>query len=78
MRDEAHRFSRRLHHKLEHNRVLKSSWVDDIKGVGKVTKQKVLESGISKTDLAKLSIDELKSSLKISNNLAKLIKEAIS
>ncbi len=52
MRDEAHRFSRRLHHKKEEKRSF-SSWVDDIKGIGPITKKKILK----KMDK---SIEELK------------------
>ena len=41
MRDEAHRFSRRLHHKAESKRVL-STWLDEVKGLGEEAKKKVL------------------------------------
>lgn len=41
MRDEAHRFSRRLHHKTESKRVL-STWLDEVKGLGEEGKRKVL------------------------------------
>jgi excinuclease ABC subunit C len=41
MRDEAHRFSRKLHHKAESKRVL-STWLDDIKGLGEESKKKIL------------------------------------
>lgn len=60
MRDEAHRFSRRLHHKQEEKRVLRS-WLDAVPGVGPKTKQKILKNlqykqeeilGISPTQLS--------------------------
>ncbi len=43
MRDEAHRFSRKLHHKAEKKRVFKS-WIDDVHGIGEKTKQEILRS----------------------------------
>ena len=52
MRDEAHRFSRRLHHHAESKRIFKS-WVDDIKGLNKETKENILRVNT-------LSISELK------------------
>jgi len=41
MRDEAHRFSRKLHHKAESKRVL-STWLDEVKGLGEEGKKKIL------------------------------------
>ncbi len=52
MRDEAHRFSRKLHHKAEKERVL-TSWVDSIKGFNKNIKQKILQKNT-------YSLEELK------------------
>lgn len=52
MRDEAHRFSRKLHHKAESRRVL-STWLDEVKGLGEEGKKRVL-SQLSMTQ------DELK------------------
>src|SRR5690606_20497237 len=43
MRDEAHRFSRRLHHKQESKRTF-SSWIDEISGIGPKTKQTILSN----------------------------------
>lgn len=43
MRDEAHRFSRRLHHKTEHKRVIRS-WVDDVKGLPKEIKEMIIKN----------------------------------
>jgi len=43
MRDEAHRFSRKLHHKTESDRVM-SSWVDEVKGINEETKKNILRN----------------------------------
>ena len=42
LRNEAHRFSRRLHHKSESKRYF-SSWIENIEGIGPKTKKKILE-----------------------------------
>ncbi len=52
MRDEAHRFSRKLHHKAESKRVL-STWLDEVKGLGEDAKKKILSQ-------LSMSQDELK------------------
>jgi len=78
MRDEAHRFSRKLHHKQEHKRVL-GSWFDDIEGIGKVTLEKIhLNLDLSFEELAKLSIDEISTKFDINKDIAKRIKEKLS
>ncbi|MFZ8933963.1 MAG: excinuclease ABC subunit UvrC [Bacteriovoracaceae bacterium] len=75
MRDEAHRFSRKLHHKKEKSRLL-SSWLDEIKGVGPATKQKILNLFKNpREEIADMGVEELKSKLKISESLAKKIKQ---
>ena len=73
MRDEAHRFSRTLHHKHEHQRVLKS-WFDDIAGIGPKTKKSILEN-LDKPieDLKNYTEQELVSYLKISKLVARNI-----
>src|SRR5690606_10374057 len=43
MRDEAHRFSRKLHHKQEGKRTF-HSWLDDIYGIGEETKKQILQN----------------------------------
>ena len=70
MRDEAHRFSRVLHHKAEKKRIFKS-WVDDIKGIGLEKKNKIKKK-ITKTvdDYKKMSVDELQQDLDLSRDLA--------
>ena len=78
MRDEAHRFSRRLHHKGEKKKLF-SSWVDQIEGVGPKTKEKILKNlTISKEELAKKSVDELIEQLKVSRKVAQNILKVIS
>ena len=52
MRDEAHRFSRKLHHKAESKRVL-ATWLDEVKGLGEEGKKKILSQ-------LSLTQDELK------------------
>lgn len=75
MRDEAHRFSRKLHHHSEKKKLL-SSWLDDIEGVGPSTKQKILKA--LKNPLAEIpdmGLEELKNKLSISESLARKLKD---
>lgn len=59
MRDEAHRFSRKLHHKAEKKRIIRS-WIDDVPGIGEGTKKEILKKLTSpKEDLAKMNVKEL-------------------
>lgn len=59
MRDEAHRFSRKLHHKAESKRVL-STWLDDIKGLGEESKKKILtQLSMSQEELKSFTQSEL-------------------
>ncbi|MGE3611537.1 MAG: excinuclease ABC subunit UvrC [Bacteriovoracaceae bacterium] len=59
MRDEAHRFSRKLHHKAESKRVL-STWLDDVKGLGEEGKKKVLSQlSMSQEELKEYSVNDL-------------------
>ena len=59
MRDEAHRFSRRLHHKSEHKRII-SSWVDDIKGLSEKVKKSILGANtLSMNELREMKVGEL-------------------
>ena len=55
MRDEAHRFSRKLHHKAESEKLIKS-WVDEIKGLNDETRKKILSlNRMTELELKKLS-----------------------
>ncbi len=59
MRDEAHRFSRRLHHKKEEKRII-TSWTDDIKGLSKKLKTDILRiNTMSMEELKGLKVKEL-------------------
>lgn len=78
MRDEAHRFSRKLHHKKEHSRIL-GSWFSDIEGIGKVTLDRIrLNLDVSMEELNELSVDEICSKFDIKIEIAKRIKEKLS
>jgi excinuclease ABC subunit C len=73
MRDEAHRFSRKLHHKTEHKRILKS-WVDDIKGINDETRKLILQnSSAGVEELKNLNVSELKDLLGINQRAAKIL-----
>lgn len=78
LRDEAHRFSRRLHHKTESKRIVKS-WVDGIKGLSAKSKKTILENlTLSREELAEMKVDEisrllgieLKEALKVAQHLS--------
>ena len=61
MRDEAHRFSRKLHHKAEHKRVI-HSWVNEIKGLNEKIKNEIRSKNtMAPEDLAQLNITQLQS-----------------
>ena len=73
MRDEAHRFSRRLHHKNE-NKKMSASWLDNVKGVGEKTKKKILLNlKVEKAQLSKMAPESISNELGISVSLAKNI-----
>ncbi|MBI2519445.1 MAG: excinuclease ABC subunit UvrC [Bdellovibrio sp.] len=59
MRDEAHRFSRKLHHHAFHKDRL-GGWLDGIEGIGAKAKQKIIQRlEMSVTELRQLSALEL-------------------
>jgi excinuclease ABC subunit C len=59
MRDEAHRFSRKLHHKAESKRVL-STWLDDVKGLGAEAKKSILtQLTMSREELKAYTVNDL-------------------
>ena len=65
MRDEAHRFSRRLHHKAEKKRIIKS-WVDEVKGLNEQVRKTLLQNlTLSKQELKELTYEELVGELKL-------------
>jgi excinuclease ABC subunit C len=60
LRDEAHRFSRKLHHHAEKNRIIKS-WVEDLKGLNAHDKKSLLAKiDLPFNELKMLTVDELK------------------
>ena len=69
MRDEAHSFSRRLHHNKESGKLIKSSWLDEVPGVGEKTKNRILSiEGSKAEEMAKLSTEEFVSKFGISKS----------
>lgn len=75
MRDEAHRFSRKLHHKKEKDRIF-SSWLDNINGIGPKTKQEVLKNmDFSLEELKQMEVELISEKLKIKMELAQKIKD---
>lgn len=73
MRDEAHRFSRKLHHKAESKRVL-STWLDEIKGLGEDTKKKILSQlSMSQNELKAFTVNDLANYFGIKNPQAKAL-----
>jgi excinuclease ABC subunit C len=77
MRDEAHRFSRRLHHKEEKKKLI-SSWIDQVEGVGPKTKAdmlRVLDKSI--VELKEMSVVEIESYFSVKNKIAKAIVKTL-
>ena len=73
MRDEAHRFSRRLHHKGEKKKTL-NTWFDGLPGIGPKTKEKLLlKLDKSRDELREFSISELKTYFDVSEKIAKVL-----
>ncbi|MCB9061160.1 MAG: excinuclease ABC subunit UvrC [Halobacteriovoraceae bacterium] len=73
LRDEAHRFSRKLHHNAEESRLF-TSWPGEIPGIGPKTVMKILKNlRFSREELAQLSFEELKKELGIKNHLVEKV-----
>jgi excinuclease ABC subunit C len=73
MRDEAHRFSRILHHKKEKKK-LTTSWLDEINGIGPKTKMKILQNlKLTKEQVAKMDTEQIKKDFDISQKMAEKI-----
>ena len=73
MRDEAHRFSRKLHHKAESKRVL-STWLDEVKGLGEEAKKKILSQlSMSQAELRAFTVNDLTNYFGIKNPQAKAL-----
>ncbi len=74
MRDEAHRFSRKLHHKQEKKRLF-HSWLDEVEGIGNKTKQKIMRhKHFSKESMRELSAEHLAALFGIQKSAAQRIK----
>ena len=74
LRDEAHRFSRKLHHKEEKNRLFLSPLIQ-IKGLGKISLEKIRKSGITIEELKNLSYSKIKKRVDLSEKLIEEIKK---
>ena len=73
MRDEAHRFSRRLHHKAEKKRTI-TSWVDNVKGLNDSVRKQVLSNmTLSFDELKNLNLTGLQRILGINQKHARII-----
>lgn len=73
MRDEAHRFSRKLHHKAESKRVL-STWLDEVKGLGEEAKKKILSQlSLTQEELKDYSVNDLMNYFGIKTSHAKAL-----
>jgi excinuclease ABC subunit C len=73
MRDEAHRFSRKLHHGSEQKKLI-SSWLDCVSGIGPKTRQKILKDlKLTKDEVSLLNVNEIKTELGVSQKIAQSI-----
>lgn len=73
MRDEAHRFSRKLHHKAEKKRII-TTWVDGVSGLSEETKKKILSRlTMSEEELKELNPEELMDMFSLSIRDANLL-----
>ena len=78
MRDEAHRFSRKLHHKGERDRIF-NSWFSDIEGIGVVTLEKIQKRlDVSIEDFKSFTVEEIGRKFDIKISLAEKIKKKLS
>jgi len=74
MRDEAHRFSRKLHHKAESKRVFQT-WLDQIKGLGEESKKRILrENTFTQDELRAFDVNELKNLFDLKIDQARALK----
>lgn len=75
MRDEAHRFSRKLHHKAESKRTM-TTWIDDIAGLGIESKKKILSQlTMSKDELREMNVTDLSNLFGLKTPQAKALWE---
>lgn len=77
MRDEAHRFSRKLHHKKEKGRII-TSWLDEVPGIGPKTRDKILTHlELTKEEIKKLNVKEISDHLGVNIRHARSIYETL-
>lgn len=75
MRDEAHRFSRRLHHHAEKKRQIKS-WVSEVKGLNEEVRAEILRLNTwSLDELSEFNVDELSRAFGVSTRQARALWE---
>lgn len=73
MRDEAHRFSRKLHHKDQKSRLIRS-WIDEVPGIGIVTRNKILKKlDLTKEEVSLMTVEQISDRLEIGQRHAQLI-----
>ena len=76
IRDEAHRFAI-THHRKRRKKIAEHSFLDDIKGIGPKTKKKILRLVGDRTNLGKLSTEELMAETDLSQDLAEKLSLAL-
>ncbi|MCR9203998.1 MAG: helix-hairpin-helix domain-containing protein, partial [Halobacteriovoraceae bacterium] len=77
MRDEAHRFSRKLHHKAEKKRTI-TSWLDQVEGIGPKRRSKILsELELTQAELSQLTPEEIMKELDVSKKIAENVLKVI-
>lgn len=73
MRDEAHRFSRKLHHKAENKRII-TSWLDNVHGIGVETRNHILSHmSVTKEELKEWNAKKIQDFFGINSRQAKSI-----
>ena len=78
LRDEAHRFSRKLHHKAESKRVL-GTWLDEVEGLGEKGKQLALQNlTVTKEELRLMNVNEISKLLGLTTAQGKAIARHLS
>jgi excinuclease ABC subunit C len=81
LRDEAHRFSRRLHHKTENKRVLQT-WLDEVEGLSEKAWQQILKNlTVTQRELTHMNADQIARllgvDLKVALKLARHLSRAL-
>ena len=75
MRDEAHRFSRRLHHKKEKSRII-TSWVEEVRGLNESVRTEILRvNTMSLEELREFNMKSLQDYLGINSKHARAVYE---